>query len=135
MAENYDTTTGPTVGPPEHEFVPNSNERMWAAISHLSGFLGYVGIVPFASIIGPLVVWLLKKDESAFIDEHGKESLNFQITMSIAYAISLALWLVLIGIFLTGVLGIWITVLIVVATVKANNGEHFRYPLTLRLVR
>jgi hypothetical protein len=114
---------------------PASDEKTWAMLCHLSGFLGYFGIIPFASVIGPLVVWLLKKDSSAFVDEHGKESLNFQITMSIAYALTLMLCLVIIGFFILPILGIWLVVLMIVAAIKASNGEHFRYPLTLRFVR
>ena len=110
-------------------------ERNWAMLCHLSGFLGYLTVVPFASIIGPLVVWLLKKDTSGFVDEHGKESINFQITMSIAYAITLMLCLVIIGFFILPVLGVWLVVLMIVAAIKAASGEHFRYPLTIRFVK
>jgi uncharacterized Tic20 family protein len=113
---------------------PTSAERNWAMIAHLAGLASYLGIVPFASIIGPLIVWLMKRDTSAFVDEHGKESLNFQITMSIAFAISLMLCLVVIGFFILPFLGIWILVLVVVAAIKASNGEHFRYPLSIRFV-
>lgn len=114
---------------------PTSEERNWAMIAHLAGLASYLGVIPFASIIGPLIVWLLKKDSSAFVDEHGKESLNFQITMSIAFAISVALCLVVIGFFILPFLAIWIIVLVVIAAIKAVNGEHFRYPLSIRFVR
>jgi uncharacterized Tic20 family protein len=112
-----------------------SEEKTWAMLCHLSGFAGYFGIIPFASIIGPLVVWLLKKDASEFVDEHGKEALNFQITMSIAYAITLMMFLIIIGVFLLPLLGLWIIVLVIVAAIKASNGERFRYPLTIRFVK
>jgi uncharacterized Tic20 family protein len=112
-----------------------AEEKTWAMLSHISGFAGYLGVVPFASIIGPLIVWLLKKDTSAFVDEHGKESLNFQITMSIAYAIIIALCFVFIGFLLLPLWGLWLVVLVVVAAIKASNGEHFRYPLTIRFVK
>lgn len=114
---------------------PTGEERTWAMLCHLSGFAGYLGVVPFASIIGPLIIWLLKKDSSSFVDEHGKESLNFQITASIAYAVCLMMFLVVIGVFLLPLLGIWIVVLIIVAAIKANNGEYLHYPLTIRFVR
>jgi hypothetical protein len=110
-------------------------ERNWAMLCHLSGFAGYLCVIPFASIIGPLVVWLLKKDTSAFVDEHGKESVNFQITMSIAYAIALILCLLVIGIFILPLLGLWLVVMVIVAAIKASSGEHFRYPLTIRFVK
>ncbi len=114
---------------------PTSEERNWAMIAHLAGLASYLGVVPFASVIGPLIVWLLKKDTSAFVDEHGKESLNFQITMSIAFAISLMLCFVIIGFFILPFLGIWILVLVIVAAIKASSGEHFRYPLSIRFVK
>ena len=110
-------------------------ERLWAMLCHVSGLAGYLGIVPFASIIGPLIVWLLKKDTSTFVDEHGKEALNFQITMSIAYAIIFMLCFVLVGFFLLPLWGLWLIVLVVIGAIKASNGEPFRYPLTIRLVR
>jgi uncharacterized Tic20 family protein len=116
------------------ESRPTSSERTWGMLCHLSAFAGYVVVVPFASIIGPLIVWLLKKDSSAFVDEHGKESVNFQITMSIAYAIAIVLCLVVVGFVLLAFLGVWITVLVVLGSIKAYSGERFRYPLTIRLV-
>jgi uncharacterized Tic20 family protein len=136
--DNYGrTTTGPDDSYIETE--PTSDEKTWAMLAHLSGFLGYLVVIPFASIIGPLVVWLLKKDASTFVDEHGKESINFQITMSIFYAIT---WVLLFSIIFTliaiplfGLLGVWIVVLVIVAAIKAVNGEDFRYPLTIRLLR
>jgi uncharacterized Tic20 family protein len=127
------------IAPMDVDAELSSEEKNWAMLCHLSGFLGYLVVVPFASIIGPLVVWLLKKDSSAFVDEHGKESINFQITMSIVYAIN---WVLLfsivfaiIAIPLFGLLGVWLIVLVIVGAIKAVNGEHFRYPLTIRLVR
>jgi uncharacterized protein len=122
-----------TTEPPIHtELTPD--EKTWAMLCHISGLAGYLGVVPFASVIGPLIVWLLKKDTSAFVDEHGKESLNFQITMSIFYAIAILLCIVIIGFFILAFLGIWLIVLVIIAAIKASNGEHFRYPLTIRLV-
>jgi uncharacterized protein len=125
------------LGSGEHgaHVAPTNEERTWAMLCHISGFAGYLGVVPFASVIGPLIVWLLKRDMSGFVDEHGKESLNFQITMSIAYAITIVLCFVLIGFLILPLLGLWLVVLMIIAAIKASNGERFRYPLTLRLVR
>jgi uncharacterized protein len=117
------------------ESEPTSEDKTWAMLCHLSGFLGYFGVIPFASILGPLIVWLLKRDKSSFVDEHGKEALNFQITMSIAYAIVFLLCFVFIGFLLLPLWGLWLIVLVVIAAIKASNGEYFRYPLTLRLVK
>jgi uncharacterized Tic20 family protein len=118
---------------------PTSEERNWAMIAHLAGLASYLGVVPFASVIGPLIVWLLRKDTSAFVDEHGKESLNFQITMSIVYTLYVISCFMIIGLlllpFVVPLYALWVLVLVIVAAIKASNGEHFRYPLTLRLVK
>ena len=131
--DDIGTTSGSTG--PRIDVQATNEDRTWGMLSHLSGFLGYLGIVPFASVIGPLVIWLLKKDQSAFVDEHGKEALNFQLTMSIAYAIALMLCFVIIGFFILPFLGVWLIVLVIIAAIKANNGERFRYPLTIRFVK
>lgn len=112
--------------------MTESQEKTWGMLCHLSAFAGF--IIPFGHIIGPLVVWLVKKDESAFVNDQAKESLNFQISMTIYLFISIVLVLVIIGFFLLLGLGILFLVMVVIAAVKASNGEKFRYPLTIRLV-
>ncbi|MFV1964993.1 MAG: DUF4870 domain-containing protein, partial [Pirellulaceae bacterium] len=74
----------------------SSDERQWAMFAHLAALSGYIGI-PFGNIIGPLIVWMIKKDESSFVDDQGKESLNFQISMLIWIAISAAAICVFVG--------------------------------------
>ena len=101
--------------------------------AHLSALAGFV--VPFGNVIGPLVIWQIFKERSAFVDVHGKESVNFQITISIAYLVSIILIFVLIGVALLAVLGIASVVLFVIAAVKANNGEYYQYPLTIRFIK
>lgn len=108
-------------------------ERTWGMLCHLSALAMF--IIPFGNIIGPLVIWLIKKDESSFVDDQGKESLNFQISITIYCLISAMLILVIIGIFLLIGLGVLTIVLIIVASVKSNSGEKFRYPLTIRLIQ
>ena len=100
---------------------------------HLAAFAGL--IIPFGSIIGPLVVWLTKKDQSEFIDHHGKESLNFQITMAIAFLVSFVLMIIVIGIFLVIGLAIFELVVIIIAAIKANDGEHYQYPFAIRFIK
>lgn len=107
-----------------------SDERMWAMLCHLSAFSGTV--IPFGNILGPLVIWLIKKDESAFVDDQGKEALNFQISI-LLYGIGLALTIIGIPLVL-GVMGFGI-VMTIIAAIKANGGESYRYPLTMRLVK
>ncbi|NIM90730.1 MAG: DUF4870 domain-containing protein [Candidatus Aminicenantes bacterium] len=110
-----------------------TQERTWGLIAHLSALAGF--IVPFGHIIGPLVIWLIKKDESPFVDDQGKESINFQISMTLYAVVAAVLVLVVIGIFLLIGIGILDVVLVIVAAVKANAGEKFRYPLTIRFIR
>ena len=110
-----------------------TQERTWGLIVHLSALAGFV--VPFGHIIGPLVIWLIKKDESPFVDDQGKESINFQISMTLYGVVAAVLILVVIGIFLLIGIGILDIVLVIVAAVKANAGEKFRYPLTIRFIR
>lgn len=113
--------------------MDESQERTWAMLCHLSALVGF--IFPFGNIIGPLVVWLIKKDESEFVDDQGKESLNFQISFTIYCIIAAFLILFIIGIFLLVALGVLFLVLVIIATVKANSGEKFRYPLSIRFIR
>ena len=108
--------------------------RMWGMLCHLSALVGFIG-VPFGNILGPLVVWLIKKDEFPFVNDQGKESLNFQISMTIYTVIAVILAFFLIGIPAVLVLPIIDVILIVIASVQANNGEAYRYPLTIRFIR
>jgi len=110
--------------------VGSSDERMWAMLCHLSAFSG--SIIPFGNLLGPLIIWLVKKDEYAFVDDQGKEALNFQISILI-YGLVLAV--TIIGIPL--VLGVMVfgIVMTIIAAIKANGGEYYRYPLTMRLVK
>ena len=97
---------------------------------HLSVLIGAFGF-----FLGPLVCWLLKREEDPFVDEQGKEALNFQITMLIATIVSAILSLILIGLVMLLAVGLMATILPIIAGIKANQGEAYRYPLTLRLVR
>ena len=122
----------PGPGGPETA-ATSSDERMWAMLTHLSALLVFTAI-PFAHILGPLVVWLLKREEFPLVDDQGKESLNFQISMTIYGIVAAILVLLLIGIFLGIALMIAWLVLVIVASIKANGGERYRYPLTIRFI-
>lgn len=111
----------------------SKDERTWGMLCHLIAFSGVV--IPFGSIIGPLVIWLIKKDEMPFVDDQGKESLNFQITMLIAIIISAILTVVVIGFLLLAVLGIFWLVIVIMAAVKANDGVAYRYPYAIRFLK
>lgn len=111
----------------------NKEERTWGMLCHLIAFVGIV--VPFGNIIGPLVIWLIKKDEMPFVDDQGKESLNFQITMFIGVIIGVLLTFVLIGIpFLIALTIFWLVV-VIIASVKANDGVAYRYPYAIRFLK
>ena len=108
-------------------------DRMWVILCHLTALTLFLGI-PFGNLIGPLVVWLLKKSDSADVDAHGKESLNFQISMSLYTLLAGLSLFVMIGFVLLPLVLITNLVLVIVASIKASNGEFYRYPLTIRLV-
>lgn len=107
--------------------VPNSDEKTLSLLSH--------ALTIVAWFIAPLIIYLLKKDESNFVAEHAKESLNFQITMFICYAISIILVIVLIGILFIWLLGILNLVFVIVASIKALEGKLYRYPFCIRLIK
>lgn len=113
--------------------VPNKDERTWGMLCHLTAFSGF--IIPFGSILGPLIIWLIKKDEMPFVDDQGKESLNFQITMLFAFIISFVLMFILIGFVLMGVVAIFDIVMLIIASIKANEGVAYRYPYAIRLIK
>lgn len=120
---------GPTAGPPQ----ASPDERTWGMLSHLSALAGY--IIPFGNIIGPLVVWLIKKDQMPFVEDQGKEALNFQISVTIYAFVSIVLIFVVVGILLLIAVGIFSLVMIIIASIKANSGEAYRYPLCIRFLK
>jgi uncharacterized Tic20 family protein len=117
---------------PVRTAVTTAEARNWAMGAHIAALAGL--IVPFGNLIGPLVVWLVKRDESALVDREGKESLNFQISMTIYMFVSALLILVLIGLPLLFVVAIVDLVLTIVAASKASNGVPYRYPMTIRFL-
>lgn len=113
----------------DEDAYSTKDERMWATFAHLGIVAGLV--IPLGSILAPLIIWLVQKDKSGFIDEHAKEALNFQITMLIAFIISGILMLVIIGFFLIIAVAIIDLVYSIIAATKANNGEPYKYPKNL----
>ena len=108
--------------------------KTWNVLCHATALAGF--FVPWAGhILGPLIIWLVKRGDSPEIDEHGKESLNFQISMLIYNVIAGVLCLVLIGFVILGILHILNLVLVIVASVQASEGKFYRYPLTIRLIK
>lgn len=114
--------------------IDQKQERMWAMLCHLAALVAFVGI-PLGNILGPLVVWLIKKNEMPLVDEQGRASLNFQLSMTI-YTIAAGLLIfVVIGIPL--VIGLLIAnlILVIMAAVKVNNGETYQYPFTIQFIK
>lgn len=105
-------------------YTPSSDERTMAILSHVLCIVVW--------LFAPLIIYLVKKDESAFVAAHAKESLNFQITIMIIFIIC---FISIIGIFLLWLVGIVSTILIIVATIKASDGKLYRYPFNIRIIR
>ena len=113
--------------------TPSYEVRQGAMLCHLAAFLGFV--FPFGSVVGPLILWQMKKEKDAFIDDQGKEALNFQITVAIAWIVCIVLAFAVIGFFLMFALAIATVVLTIIGSIKANKGIAYRYPLTWRVIK
>ena len=130
--------------PPDFDGLPGAEERQWAMFAHLSALVGGLltgAVGGWGCILGPLIIWLMKKDTMPFVADQAKEALNFNITVG---AIFLLLWILTfvtlgIGIILTGplmlVVGVAALVLIIMAAIRSNEGKAYRYPMTVRLVK
>ena len=89
----------------------------------------------FTNFVGPLILWLIKKDDDKFVDDQGKEALNFQITVAIAYFVGGLLTMLCIGVVILAAVGICDLVFCILACVAASKGQAYRYPLCIRLVK
>ncbi|WP_299584203.1 DUF4870 domain-containing protein [uncultured Sunxiuqinia sp.] len=117
-----------------HRIIDDRDERMWGMLCHVAAFAGF--IIPVAgNIIGPLLVYLLKKDQYDFVEDQGKESLNFQITVTILGVIAGMLIFIGIGILLLAIIGVAAMVFTIIAALKANEGEFYRYPWSIRFLK
>ena len=119
----------PVVTPPKvsGEIESDKDARTWGMLCHLLAiFLGW---------LGPLICWLVKKDEYDFVDDQGKEALNFQITVFIAMIISAILIFILIGILMIWAVAICSLIFCIIGAMKANNGERYRYPICIRFIK
>ena len=115
---------GPYVGPP-----PDKDSKTMGMLAHLLSI--------FTGFIGPLVIWLVKKDTSPFVDDQGKEALNFQLTLLIAYIVAFIIACVSLGFLFFAPLVVWIVALVfaIMATMQANNGVAYRYPINIRMIK
>ena len=109
--------------------VLTESERNWAMLCHLSAFAGF--LFPFGGIFGPLICWLTRKDESEWININGRNSLNFQLSILLYTALMFPLCFLLVGIPIVGALLIFKMICVIIASVKATDGEIFRYPLAI----
>ena len=108
-------------------------ERDWAMFTHLAALA--IFITGIGGIVGPLVMWLMKKEEYPFVNEQGKEAVNFQISILIYIIVSIPLIFVLIGIVLLPAVAVFNVVCIILAAMKTQNGEHYQYPLSIRFLK
>ncbi|HOP59402.1 MAG TPA: DUF4870 domain-containing protein [Bacteroidales bacterium] len=111
----------------------SESERNWAMICHLSAFAGF--FFPFGGIIGPLICWLSKKDESLWVDENGKASMNFQLSILLYMVLAIPLCFILVGIPIIIILGLLKVICIVIASISAAKGEKFRYPISIPFIQ
>jgi uncharacterized Tic20 family protein len=136
------------IPPPPNEPIggaPSAEERQWAMFAHLSALLGALLTGAFGGgwgcFIGPLIIWLVKKDTMPFVNDQGKEALNFNITVAIACVILVLLSVMTLGIGLIIAIPLWVIIGIawlvftIIAAIKANEGVSYRYPFTLRLIK
>jgi hypothetical protein len=119
-------------GETDTESDVSSDERTWAILVHASAFAGL--FVPFGNILAPLVVWLIKREESEFVDANGKQALNFQITWTVIIVFALFSLVVGVGLVLVPIVALAWVILVVLATVRASENEVYDYPLTVDLV-
>ena len=145
MAENQTQNPPPVQPPPPTPTLlppnPESQARTWNMLCHLSALAGFIG-VPFGNVLGPLIVWQIKKNEIPSVEIHGKAAVNFQITVLLAgLAAGVAMfvgilfcigWFLLPVVILIGLAGL---IFPIIAGIKANNGEDYRYPWSLALVK
>jgi len=117
---------------PESSSPPSADNSL-AVVMHLLGFAGFV--FPFGNILGPLILWLVKRNDSAYLDRVGKEVINFQISYAIYALVASALCFVLIGFVILPILGLMWIIFMIIAAVKTGNGEEYKYPLTIRLLQ
>ena len=117
----------------EENRLLTESERNWAMLCHLSAFAGF--FFPFGGIIGPMIFWLSRKDDSAWININGKAAMNFNLSMLLYIVLTIPLLIILVGIPIIIALGILKIVCVTIASIKAARGEIFKYPLSIPFVQ
>lgn len=128
MSSSFDS---PNLEPKSIE--TDKDAKTFGMLCHLSALAGLV--IPFGSIIGPLVFWMLKRDQYEFVNQEGREALNFSISMVIYAVVASLLIFVGIGLIILPILLIFWLVMVIIATIKSSAGESYRYPLNIRLIK
>ena len=126
--------TNPSQEKKETANSTQKQERTWATFCHLSALVAFIGI-PFGNILGPLVIWLIKKNEMPLVEQEGKAALNFQISMTIYTVVAFILCFVAIGFLLIFPIILVNVVLVVIAAIKTSNGEKYQYPCTIQIIK
>jgi hypothetical protein len=122
----------PSSPPPKD---PVKDSRLWGMFCHLAALFGLLG-VPLGNILGPFVIWQIKKNEYPFADQQGKESVNFQISVTIYQAVCIPLiFFFCIGLLLIAAINLLSLAFVIIAAVRANSGESYRYPLAIRFIK
>lgn len=127
-------TVSPSQGNAESAGKPSKDACTWAMLCHIAG-LAWLIVPAIGGIIGPLIIWQIKKDLSPFVEQNGKEALNFQISMLIYAIVAALLIMACVGTFLLPLVGIADVVFAIIAAVKAANGETYHYPATIRFIK
>ena len=117
----------------EENSILTETERNWSMLCHLSAFAGF--FFPFGGILGPLICWLSKRDESSWVNLNGKAALNFQLSMLLYIVLTIPLCFIIIGIPIIMMLGTLKVICTIIASVKASKGEMFRYPLVIPFIQ
>jgi uncharacterized Tic20 family protein len=144
-SEPAQTPAPPAIPAAAHPSGISAEERQWAMLAHLSALIGYLLTSGWAGsaggFLGPLIVWQMKKDTMPFVDQQGKEALNFSISICIAFAVLFAFTIMTLGIGIIITLpafllvGLYALVFTIIASIKANEGVAYRYPVTIRLIK
>ena len=127
--------TSPSSSPLPPANIPAiANVRTWSAFIHASALLGVLLHFP-GHLLPPLILWLIKRDEAPELDAHGKEAVNFQISMLIYNAVAAVFCLVLVGFVFLAVLWVLNTIFVIIAAIQASDGKFYRYPMTIRFIQ
>jgi uncharacterized Tic20 family protein len=127
--------TSPSSPPPTPVNVSAiANVRTWCAFIHASALLGVFIHFP-GHLLGPLILWLIKRGDAPELDAHGKEAVNFQISMLIYNAIAAVFCLILVGFFFLAVLWVLNAIFVIIAAIQASDGKFYRYPMTIRFIQ